>query len=181
MARPPTRRPAILRGGEWLLRARPRPTRLHAGAAHRRAPADRPQTAASSSTTKCCRRSIGSRQKDWDARARSWCDACGELGLLGVDVAEEYGGLGLDKVTSLVVSEQMARSASFGATFGAQANLTILPLSLFGTEAQKQKYLPRLLSGELVGAYCLSETGSGSDALGAQDARRRGRPTAASC
>ena len=74
----------------------------------------------------------------------------------------------LDKVTSLVVSERMARSASFGATFGAQANLTVLPLVLFGTEAQKQKYLPRLLSGELIGAYCLSEPGSGSDALGAR-------------
>jgi alkylation response protein AidB-like acyl-CoA dehydrogenase len=62
----------------------------------------------------------------------------------------------------------MAGAASFGATFGAQANLTVLPLSLFGTPAQKQKYLPALLAGEIVGAYCLSETGSGSDALGAK-------------
>ena len=81
---------------------------------------------------------------------------------------EAYGGVGLDKVTSLIVSERMARSASFGATFGAQANLTIVPLMLFGTEAQKQKYLPRLLSGEIIGAYGLSESGSGSDALGAR-------------
>jgi alkylation response protein AidB-like acyl-CoA dehydrogenase len=91
-----------------------------------------------------------------------------ELGLLGVDVPEAYGGLGLDKVTSLVVSEKLARSASFGATFGAHANLTIVPLMLFGSEAQKRKYLPRLLSGEIIGAYGLSETGSGSDALGAR-------------
>jgi alkylation response protein AidB-like acyl-CoA dehydrogenase len=90
------------------------------------------------------------------------------LGLLGVDVPEAYGGLGLDKVTSLVVSEKLARAASFGATFGAHANLTIVPLMLFGSEAQKQKYLPKLLSGELIGAYGLSETGSGSDALGAR-------------
>jgi alkylation response protein AidB-like acyl-CoA dehydrogenase len=62
----------------------------------------------------------------------------------------------------------MSRSASFGATFGAQTNLTILPLVLFGTEAQKKAYLPRLVTGELVGAYCLSEPGSGSDALGAK-------------
>jgi alkylation response protein AidB-like acyl-CoA dehydrogenase len=62
----------------------------------------------------------------------------------------------------------MSKSASFGATFGAQSNLTILPLMLFGTPTQKQKYLPKLLTGELVGAYCLSETGSGSDALGAK-------------
>src|SRR4029077_20538321 len=74
----------------------------------------------------------------------------------------------MDKVASLVVSERMSMSASFGAAFGAQSNLTALPLVLFGTEAQKQKYLPRVLSGELVGAYCLSEPGSGSDALGAK-------------
>jgi alkylation response protein AidB-like acyl-CoA dehydrogenase len=106
-------------------------------------------------------------QKDWPL-ARDLVRRCGELGLLGVDVAEAYGGVQLDKVASMVVSERMSRSASFGATFGAQANLVVLPLSLFGTEAQKQKYLPRLLSGELVGAYCLSEPGSGSDALGAR-------------
>src|SRR5215212_4068836 len=106
-------------------------------------------------------------QKDW-ALARTLVKAGAELGLLGVDVPEAYGGLGLDKVTSLVVSEKLARAASFGATFGAPANLTIVPLVLFGSEAQKQKYLPGLLSGEIIGAYGLSETGSGSDALGAR-------------
>jgi alkylation response protein AidB-like acyl-CoA dehydrogenase len=106
-------------------------------------------------------------QKDW-ALSRQLVGRAAGLGLLGVDVPEAYGGLGLDKVTSLVVSEKFARSASFGATFGAHANLTIVPLMLFGSEAQKQKYLPRLLSGEIVGAYGLSETGSGSDALGAR-------------
>ena len=83
------------------------------------------------------------------AGARAGASACGELGLLGVDVPETYGGVQLDKVTSMVVSERMSRSASFGATFGAQANLMVLPLSLFGTEAQKRKYLPRLLTGEI--------------------------------
>src|SRR5436190_5553090 len=111
-------------------------------------------------------------QKDW-ALARKLVERCGELGLLGVDVAEAYGSVQLDKVTSILVSERLARSASFGATFGAQANLTILPLVLFGTEAQKQKYLPKLLSGELVGAYALSESGSGSDALGAKARAKR--------
>jgi len=106
-------------------------------------------------------------QKDWTL-ARELVVRGAELGLFGVDVPDAYGGLGLDKVTSLVVSERLARSASFGATFGAHANLTIVPLVLFGNEAQKKKYLPRLLSGELVGAYGLSETGSGSDALGAR-------------
>jgi len=105
--------------------------------------------------------------KDWSL-ARTLVQHAAGLGLLGVDVPDVYGGVGLDKVSSLVVSEMMARSASFGATFGAHANLTIVPIVLFGTEAQKQKYLPRLLSGELIGAYGLSETGSGSDALGAR-------------
>jgi alkylation response protein AidB-like acyl-CoA dehydrogenase len=106
-------------------------------------------------------------QHDW-TEARRLLRRCGELGLLGVDVPEAYGGLDLDKITSLIVSERMARAASFGATFGGQTNLTLLPLILFGTDAQKQRYIPRLLTGELVGAYCLSETGSGSDALGAK-------------
>jgi alkylation response protein AidB-like acyl-CoA dehydrogenase len=106
-------------------------------------------------------------QKDW-AAARRLLTRCGELGLLAVDVSDVYGGLQLDKITSMIVSERMARAASFASTFGAQANLTVLPLCLFGTDAQKRKYLPKLMTGELVGAYCLSESGSGSDALGAK-------------
>src|SRR5947208_617858 len=106
-------------------------------------------------------------EKDW-ALARRLVKRGGDLGLLGVDVPEAYGGVGLDKVSSLVVSEKMARSASFGATFGAHANLTVIPLFLFGSDAQKQKYLPKLLAGEIIGAYGLTESGSGSDALGAR-------------
>jgi alkylation response protein AidB-like acyl-CoA dehydrogenase len=105
--------------------------------------------------------------KDWQL-ARDLLRRCGELGLLGVDAPEEYGGLDLDKASSTVVAEHIARSASFAVTFGGQTNLCILPITLFGTDAQKQKYLPRLLSGEIVGAYALSETGSGSDALAAR-------------
>ena len=106
-------------------------------------------------------------QHDW-ALNRQLLKRCADLGLLGADIPEVYGGVGLDKVSSLLVSDRLSRSASFGATHGGQANLTALPLFLFGTEAQKQKYLPRVLSGELVGAYALSEPGSGSDALGAK-------------
>src|ERR1051326_5046812 len=106
-------------------------------------------------------------QKDWNL-ARDLVKRAGALGLLGVDVPEAYGGVALDKASSLIVSERMAGSASFGAAFGAQANLVIVPLVLFGTEEQKKKYLPRLLTGEIIGAYGLSETGSGSDALGAR-------------
>ena len=105
--------------------------------------------------------------KDW-ALARTLLRRCGELGLLGISAPEEYGGLDLDKVSALVVVEKVARSASFATTFGGQANLCILPIVLFGTAEQKQKYLPGLVSGETVGAYALSESGSGSDALAAR-------------
>lgn len=106
-------------------------------------------------------------QKDWVLQ-RELVKKCGGLGLFGTNVPETYGGVDLDKISTLVVSEEIATHASFGATFGAQANLTILPIFMFGTEAQKQKYLPGLISGEMVGAYCLSESGAGSDALGAK-------------
>jgi alkylation response protein AidB-like acyl-CoA dehydrogenase len=106
-------------------------------------------------------------QKDWEL-ARSLIRRAGELGLLGISVPEEYGGLDLDKVSSLVVVERIARAASFATTFGGQANLCILPIVLFGTPAQKAQYLPKLVTGELVGAYALSESGSGSDALAAK-------------
>ena len=106
-------------------------------------------------------------QKEW-AVARELLRKCGALGLLGTNIPEAYGGVDLDKISTLVVSEALSHHASFGATFGAQANLTILPIQMFGTEAQKQKYLPGLVSGDICGAYCLSESGSGSDALGAK-------------
>jgi alkylation response protein AidB-like acyl-CoA dehydrogenase len=105
--------------------------------------------------------------KDWEL-ARKLIHRCGELGLLGIQVPESYGGLDLDKTSSLVVVEQIGPSASFATTFGGQANLCVLPLVLFGTAEQKEKYLPRLVTGELVGAYALSESGSGSDALAAK-------------
>ena len=106
-------------------------------------------------------------QKDWEL-ARALMRRAGQLGLLGVSVPEAYGGVELDTVASLIVSERIARSASFGAAFGAQANLCILPILIFGTDDQKRRYLPGLVSGETIGAYALSEAGSGSDALGAR-------------
>lgn len=106
-------------------------------------------------------------KKDW-ALARELIKKCGGLGLLGTNIPEQYGGVDLDKISTLIVSEQIAHHASFGTSFGAQANLTILPIFMFGTEAQKQKYLPGLVSGEVTGAYGLSESGAGSDALGAK-------------
>ena len=106
-------------------------------------------------------------QKDW-ALARALVRRCGDLGLLGTDVPEAYGGVELDKVSSIVVGEAVGRAASFATTFGAQTGLAITPLLCFGTEEQKQRYLPGLVSGEIIGAYALSESGSGSDALGAK-------------
>ena len=106
-------------------------------------------------------------QKDWQL-ARRLVKRAGELGMLGVDVSEALGGVGLGKAASVVVGEAVGTCASFATTFGAQTGLAITPLICFGTEAQQQKYVPRLVSGELVGAYALSESASGSDALGAR-------------
>src|SRR5215472_3582768 len=97
-------------------------------------------------------------QKDW-ALARTLVRRAGELGLLATDV---------HKVSSVIVGEAVGRCASFATTFGAQTGLTITPILCFGTEDQKQRYLPRLVSAEIIGAYALSESGSGSDALGAR-------------
>ena len=92
----------------------------------------------------------------------------GELGLLGVIVPERYGGLEMDKVTGLLVAEHLSGYASFSGTFGAHSGIGALPILFFGNEEQKQKYLPRLVTAELVGAYCLSEAHAGSDALAAR-------------
>jgi alkylation response protein AidB-like acyl-CoA dehydrogenase len=105
--------------------------------------------------------------KDW-ALARRLIRRAGDLGLLGTDVPETFGGVALDKVASIVVGEAIGASASFATTFGAQTGLAIIPILCFGTEAQRKEYLPRIVSGEIVGAYCMSESASGSDALGAR-------------
>jgi alkylation response protein AidB-like acyl-CoA dehydrogenase len=88
-----------------------------------------------------------------------------ELGFTAVDVPEEYGGLGLDKTTSALVADHISVNASFSTAFGAHVGIGTLPLVWYGTEAQKQRYLPRLASGEIVAAYALSEATSGSDAM----------------
>ncbi|MCQ6275624.1 acyl-CoA dehydrogenase family protein [Bacillus sp. V3B] len=92
----------------------------------------------------------------------------GELGLLGADVPEEYGGLGLDKVSSALITEKMSRAGGFSITHGAHVGIGTLPIVLFGNEVQKQKYLPELATGEKIAAYALTEPSSGSDALGAK-------------
>ncbi|MBB3108658.1 alkylation response protein AidB-like acyl-CoA dehydrogenase [Paenibacillus phyllosphaerae] len=92
----------------------------------------------------------------------------GELGLLGADVPEAFGGLGLDKVSSTLISEHLSRAASFALSIGAHVGIGTLPIVYFGNTEQKNKYLPALSTGELIAAYCLTEPSSGSDALGAK-------------
>jgi len=92
----------------------------------------------------------------------------GGLGLLSTDIPEEYGGLGLDKVSTTVVTEALGGIGSFAVVYGAHTGIGSLPIVYFGNEAQKKKYLPKLGSGEWCGAYCLTESGSGSDALNAK-------------
>ena len=88
----------------------------------------------------------------------------GELGLMGGGVPEEYGGAGLDKIATTVLTEKLSIYGGFAVTHGAHAGIGTLPIVYFGTEAQKKKYLPKLASAEMIGAYCLSEPQAGSDA-----------------
>jgi butyryl-CoA dehydrogenase len=89
----------------------------------------------------------------------------GELGLSSAEIPEAYGGLEMDKVTAAVIADHIAKYAGFATTWGGHTGIGTLPIVYFGTEEQKQKYLPRLAAGEIVGAYALSEASSGSDAL----------------
>ncbi len=102
--------------------------------------------------------------------SRSILKELGELGLIGVDTPEEYGGTNLDKVTSCLVTEGIGwgGSSSFGCTFGVQTGIGTLGIVFFGTPEQKEKYLPKLMTGEWVAAYGLTEPSSGSDALSAK-------------
>ncbi|MBM7568936.1 acyl-CoA dehydrogenase family protein [Paenibacillus sacheonensis] len=96
----------------------------------------------------------------------------GELGLLGADVPEAYGGLGLDKVSSTLLAETLAEASSFALSVGAHVGIGTLPIVFFGTPEQKAKYLPDLAAGTKIAAYCLTEPSSGSDALGAKTKAR---------
>jgi len=93
---------------------------------------------------------------------------CGELGLLMIDAPEEYGGLELDKATSMLAAEKISQAGSFSVAYAAHTGIGTLPLVYYGTEEQKEKYLGKIISGEWTAAYCLTEPDSGSDALGAK-------------
>ena len=100
--------------------------------------------------------------------ARELVQKGGELGLLGATIPEEYGGLGLDQTTGAVIAEYIGRAGGFGTTFGAQTSIGLLPILYFGSDELKEKWIPGIVSGEIITAYCLTESGSGSDALGAK-------------
>ncbi|MBG8553310.1 acyl-CoA dehydrogenase family protein [Hymenobacter guriensis] len=99
---------------------------------------------------------------------RGLMEKAGELGLFGVSIPEQYGGLDMDFPTSLRVTEGVGGGHSFPVAFAAHTGIAMLPILYFGNEEQKAKYLPGLTNGQLMGAYCLTEPGSGSDALGAK-------------
>src|SRR6266540_6551896 len=92
----------------------------------------------------------------------------GDLGLLGAAVPEQYGGLGKDLVTSTIINEGLGAGYSFSVSFTAQTGIGLMPILYFGTEEQKEKYVPKLTSGEWKGSYALTEPNSGSDALSAK-------------
>jgi alkylation response protein AidB-like acyl-CoA dehydrogenase len=101
---------------------------------------------------------------DWKL-SRELVGKAAELGLIGANIPEEYGGLGLDQTSAALIGENIGRSASFATTLGAESGIGLLPIVYFATEAAKNKYLPRIAAGELVTAYALTEAGAGSDAM----------------
>jgi len=102
-------------------------------------------------------------KKDWPL-TRRLLRRLGDLGVLGLEVPSQYGGAELDKVTSLVVSEELT-AGSFSVSYGAHVGIGMEPILFFGTEAQRQKFLPKMVRGELIGAYALTEPTAGSDAM----------------
>ncbi|MBK8166784.1 MAG: acyl-CoA dehydrogenase family protein [bacterium] len=106
-------------------------------------------------------------QKGNTALGRDLLKAAGPMGLLMADIPEAYGGLGADKATIMLVSEGVAWGGSFAVTHGAQAGIGTLPIVYYGTPEQKEFWLPKLATGEVLSCYALTETGSGSDALAA--------------
>lgn len=105
--------------------------------------------------------------KEWDVTV-SLLRRCGELGLLGIEVPQKYGGEELDKVSAMIVAEKLGRVASFAVSYGGHSGIGTLPIVYFGKEEHKRKYLPLLCKAEKISAYALSEAGSGSDALAAK-------------
>ena len=107
-------------------------------------------------------------EKQEDGLSKSLMQKAGELGILGTAIPAQYGGMEQDVITGCIIAEELGRTGSFATTTIAHVGIGTLPTLYFGTEEQKQKYLPKLTSGEWAAAYCLTEPGAGSDALGAK-------------
>ena len=110
-------------------------------------------------------------QHDWKL-SRELVRQAADLGLIGANIPEEFGGLGLDQTSGALIGENVGRAASFATTLGAESGIGLLPIVYFATDAAKQKYLPRIATGELITAYALTEAGSGSDAMAAKATAR---------
>jgi len=108
---------------------------------------------------------------DWKL-SRQLVRQAADLGLIGANIPEEYGGLGLDQTSGALIGENIGRSASFATTLGAESGIGLLPIIYFATDEAKQKYLPKIAAGELITAYALTEAGSGSDAMAAKATAR---------
>src|SRR6476646_8263534 len=108
---------------------------------------------------------------DWKL-SRELVHKAADLGLIGANIPEDFGGLGLDQTSGALIGENIGRSASFATTLGAESGIGLLPIIDGATEAAKQKYLPKIASGELITAYALTEAGSGSDAMAAKATAR---------
>ncbi|HMJ09617.1 MAG TPA: acyl-CoA dehydrogenase family protein [Pyrinomonadaceae bacterium] len=100
--------------------------------------------------------------------ARDLLKKAGELGLMGANIPEEYGGMELDQTSGVVIAEMIGRGGGFGSTYGAQTSIGLLPILYWGSDELKKEWIPKIISGEVVSAYCLTESSSGSDALGAK-------------
>jgi hypothetical protein len=110
----------------------------------------------------------GDIEKQKDNISRQLLKVAGELGLLGAHIPEEYGGMPMDTNTNTIIAEEIGYAGSFSVAVSAHTGIGMLPILYFGTEEQKQKYLPGLSTGQLVASYCLTEPSSGSDALAAK-------------
>lgn len=100
--------------------------------------------------------------------AKDLLKKAGDLGLLGANISEDYGGMALDQTSGVIIAEMVGRGSGFGSTYGAQTSIGLLPIYYWGSEEMKKQWIPGIISGEITTAYCLTESGSGSDALGAK-------------
>jgi len=121
------------------------------------------------STKEFVDREIWAHWEKFEKKDYAFTESCmrkaGDMGLLGVSVPEQYGGLGMGFVSTMLVCDYISgATGSFSTAFGAHTGIGTMPITLYGTEAQKQKYVPKLATGEWFGAYCLTEPGAGSDA-----------------